>query len=162
MCCCCCSVTQLGPTFCDPVDCSTPGLPVPHHLLEFAQVHVHCISDVQPSHPLTPSSTSAVNLSQHQGLFQRVVCSHRWPKYWSFSFSISPSNKYSGLISFRIDLFDLFWSPCSPRDSQVFSSTTVRRHHQFYGALPSLWSSAHNHTWLLGRPYPRLYGPLSA
>ena len=56
-----------------------------------------------------------------------------WPKYWSFSFSISPSNKYSGLISFRIDWFDLFWSPCSPRDSQVFSNTTAQTH-QFFGA----------------------------
>ena len=56
---------------CDPTDCSTPGLPVPHHLPEFAEVHAHCISDaVQPSHPLTPSTPSALNLSQHQGLFQ--------------------------------------------------------------------------------------------
>ena len=68
---CCCSVTQSCPTLCDPIDCSTPGLPVPYHLPEFAQVHVHCISDaVQPSHPLMPSSPSALNLSQHQGLFQ--------------------------------------------------------------------------------------------
>ena len=67
---------------CDPMDCSTPGFPVPHHLLEFAQVHVHCVSDaVQPSHPLMPFSPSALNLSQHQGLFQRVVCSHQVPKY---------------------------------------------------------------------------------
>ena len=65
---CCCSVTQAYPTLCDPVDCSTPGLPVPHHLPRFAQVHVHCIGDaVQTSHPLTPSSPSALNLSQHQG-----------------------------------------------------------------------------------------------
>ena len=69
--CCCSSVIQLCLTLCDPMDCSMPGLPVPHHLLEFAQVHVHCISDaVRPSHPLTPSSPSALNLSQHQGLFQ--------------------------------------------------------------------------------------------
>ena len=62
---------QSCPTLCDPMDCSTPGLPVPHHLLESAQVHAHCISDaVQPSHPLTPSTPSALNLSQHQGLFQ--------------------------------------------------------------------------------------------
>ena len=71
------SVAQSCLTLCDPMDCSTPGLPVPHHLLEFAQVHVHCIGDaIQPSHPLTPSSPSALNLSQHQGLFQQVVCSH--------------------------------------------------------------------------------------
>ena len=71
ICCCCCSVTQSCPTLWDPMDCSTPGLPVPHDRLEFAQVHVHCISDaVQPSHPLMPSSSSALNLSQHQRLFQ--------------------------------------------------------------------------------------------
>ena len=68
---CCCSVTQSCLTFCDSLDCSMPGLSVPYHLLKFVQVHVHCISDViQPSHPLTPSSPSALNLSQHQGLFQ--------------------------------------------------------------------------------------------
>ena len=70
-CCCCCLVAQGCLTLCDPVDCSMPGLPVPHHLPEFAQVHVHCISDaIQPAHPLTPSSPSALSLSQHQGLFQ--------------------------------------------------------------------------------------------
>ena len=83
------------------MDCSTPGFPIPHHLLEFAQVHVHWISD--SSYPLSLSSPSAFNLSQCQGLFQRVCCWHQL----SFSFSISRSNKYSGLISFRIDWFDL-------------------------------------------------------
>ena len=68
--CCCCSVPQSCLTLCHPMDGSTPGLPVPHHVPEFAQVHVHCISDaIQPSHPLT-SSPSALSLSQHQGLFQ--------------------------------------------------------------------------------------------
>ena len=66
----CCSVAQLCPTLLIPMDCSTPGLPVPHHLLEFAQVHVHCLGDaIQPSHLLSPSSF-AFSLSQHQGLFQ--------------------------------------------------------------------------------------------
>ena len=69
--CCCYSVTQPCPVLCNPMDCCTPSLPVPHHLPEFVQVHVHCISDaVQPSHPRTHSSSSAFNLSQHQGLFQ--------------------------------------------------------------------------------------------
>ena len=72
---CCCSVTKLCLTLCDPVDCSTPGLPLPHHLLEFAQVHVHGISDaIQLSHPPPPSSPFAFHLSQHQGLFQWVSC----------------------------------------------------------------------------------------
>ena len=67
--CCCCSVAQSCLTLCDPMDCSTPGLPVPHHLPEFAQVH--CIGDaIQPSHPLMPSSPFTLSLSQHQGLFQ--------------------------------------------------------------------------------------------
>ena len=69
----CCSVTQLCPTLHNPMDCSTPGLLIPHRLLEFAQVHVHCIGDaIQSSHPLLPSS--AFNLYQHQGLFQWVGC----------------------------------------------------------------------------------------
>ena len=91
--------------FCEPMDCSMPGLPVPHHLLEFAQVHVHCISDIiQPAHPLIPSSPPVLNLSQHQGLFQWVICSHQMTN----SFSISPSSDYSGLFSLKIDWFDLF------------------------------------------------------
>ena len=101
------SVVQPCPTLCDPMDCSTPGFPILHHLPEFAQTRVHWVGDaIQPSHPLlSPSPT--LNLSQHQGLFQRVGSCIRWPKYWSFSFSISPSNEYSVLISFRMDWLDL-------------------------------------------------------
>ena len=72
---CCCSVTQLCPTLCDPMVCTTPGFPVLHHLLEFAQIHEHWVSDaVRPSHPLLSPSPSVFNLSQHQGLFQWVGC----------------------------------------------------------------------------------------
>ena len=68
---CDCSAAQLCPPLCNPTDCSTPDLPVRHHLPEFAQVHIHCVGDaIQPSHPLMPSSPSALNLSQRQGLFQ--------------------------------------------------------------------------------------------
>ena len=92
--------------FCDPMDCSTPGFPV-LWVPDFAQTHVHWVGDaIQPSHPLL-SPFAAFNLSQHQGLFNESVLCIRWPKYWSFSFSISASNEYSGLISFRIDWFDL-------------------------------------------------------
>ena len=77
--CCCCLVAQLCLTPCDFLDCSTPGLPLPHHLLEFAQVHVHCSDAVQLAHPLTPSS-SALNLSQNQGLSQWVICLHQMTK----------------------------------------------------------------------------------
>ena len=91
-----------------PPDCSTPGFPDLHYLLEFAQTHVHRVSDaIQPSHPLSLPSP-ALNLSQHRVFSnQESVVYIRWLKYWSFSFSISPSNEYSGLVSFRIDWFDL-------------------------------------------------------
>ena len=76
----CCSVTQLCPTLHNPTDCSTPGLPGPHHLPEFAQVHVHWAGEaIQPSHPLN-SSPAALNLFHHQGLFQWVSCSHQVTK----------------------------------------------------------------------------------
>ena len=102
------SVTQLCLTDCDPMDCSTPGFPVHHQLPELAQTHVHRVSDaIQQSHPLLSPSPPAFNLSQHQGLSNESALRIRWPKYWSFSFNISPSSEYSGLISFRIDWFDL-------------------------------------------------------
>ena len=95
------SVTQSCLTLCDPMD-----FPVHHQLPELAQTHVHQAGDaIWPSHPLSPPSPPAFNLSQHQGLFKWVTFCIRWPKYWSFSFSINPSNE--GLISFRTDWFDL-------------------------------------------------------
>ena len=118
--CCCCSNGQSCPTLCDPMDCSRSGSPVLHHLPEFAQTHVHWVCDaIQPFYPLLPSSPPALNLSQHQALFQWVGSLNQVAKasasaseleaeVWSFSFSICPSNKYSGFISFRIDWFDLF------------------------------------------------------
>ena len=93
---------------CSPMDCRTPGLPVHHQLPELAQTHVHPVHNViQPSYPLLSPSPPALNLSQHQGLFHESVFFIRWPNYWRFIFSISPSSEYSGLISFRIDWFDL-------------------------------------------------------
>ena len=89
------------------MDCSTSGFLVCHQLLELTQTHVHQVGDaIQPSHPLlSPSPT--FNLARHQGLSNESVLCIRWPKYWCFSFSISPFNEYPGLISFRIDWFDL-------------------------------------------------------
>ena len=87
------------------MDCSTPGFPVHHQLPELTQTHGHRVGDaIQPSYPLLPPSPPSFNLSLHQGLCTLHI---RWPKYWSFSFSISPSNEYSGLISFRMDQLDL-------------------------------------------------------
>ena len=95
------------PTLCDPMNCSTPGLSVYHQLPEFTQTHAHWVSDaIQPCHPLSSPSPPAPNPSQHQGLLQWVNSSHEWPKYWSFSFSISPFNEHPGLI-FRMDWLDL-------------------------------------------------------
>ena len=101
----CCSVAQSCLTLCDPMDCSIPGSPVLHHLLELAQTHVHWGGDaIQPSHPLLllPPIFPSIRVFSNESAL-RI----RWPKYWSFSFSISPSNEYSGLISFRIIWFDL-------------------------------------------------------
>ena len=105
---CCCSVSQLCLTLCDSMDFNTPGFFVLPYLLEFVQIHVLWVGDaIQSYYPLLLPSPPAFNLSQHQGLFQWVSSSHHVPQILSFSFSISPSNEYSGLIAFRIDWFDL-------------------------------------------------------
>ena len=102
------SVIQSCPPPCDPMDCSIPGLPVHHQLLEFTQMHVRRVGDaIQQSHPLSSPSPPAFSLSQHQGLSQSVCSSHQVAGVWSFSFSISPSNEHSGLFSFRMDWLDL-------------------------------------------------------
>ena len=103
----CCSVAQLCLTLCDFTDCSTPGFPVFHQLLELTQTHVHRIGDaIQPSHlchPLLPPSIfPTIRIFSNE-----IALCIRWPKYWSFSFSISPSSEHSGLISFRMDWLDL-------------------------------------------------------
>ena len=102
-------VTQSCLNLYDPMNCCMPGLPVHHQLPESTQTHVHRVGDaIQPSHPLLSPSPSAPNPSQHQGLFSNESTLHmRWPKYWSFSFSISPSNGHPGLISSRMDQLDL-------------------------------------------------------
>ena len=101
------SLAQSYPTLYDPMNHSMPGLPVHHQLPKSTQTHVHWVGDaIQPSHPLSSHSPPALNLSQHQGLSNESL-RIRWPKYWSFSFSISPSNEYSGLISFKMDWLDL-------------------------------------------------------
>ena len=146
----CCSITKCL-TLCDPVDCSMPGFPVLHHPPEFAQSHVQRVSDasnhlssVTPCHPLLllPSVFPSIRLFSNE-----LALCIRWPKYWSFSFSNSPSNEYSGLISFRTGLIFLLFEGLSG----VFSNTTVWKH-QFFGTQSSLWSNSHIWTWLLEIP----------
>ena len=137
------SVAQSCPTLCDPMNRTTPGLPVHHQLPEFTQTHIHRKSVMPSSHlilscpllllpPVPPSITVFSNES---------TLRMRWPKYWSFSFSISPSKEHPGLISFRIDWLDLL----AVQGTQVFSNTTVQKH-QFFGTQPSSWSNSHIHT----------------
>ena len=103
---CCCSVAKSCPTLHDPLDCSTPSFPVPYHLLEFAQVHFHWISDaIKPSHPLFPLLLLPSIFPSTRVFSNELALPIRWPKYWGFT--ISTSNEYSGLISFKIDWFDL-------------------------------------------------------
>ena len=101
------SAAQSCLTLCDPMNRNIPGLPVHHQLLESTQTHVHWVSDgIQPSHPLSSPSPPALNLSQHQSLSNESALRIRWPKYWRFSFNISPSNEHPGLTSFRMDWVD--------------------------------------------------------
>ena len=102
------AVTQLCLTLCNPIDCSMPGFPVHHQLQELTQTHVQPVSDaIQPSHSLPsplllPSTFPSIRVFSNES-----VLHIRWPKYWICSFSISPSNEYSGLMSFRFDWIDL-------------------------------------------------------
>ena len=102
------SVAQSCPTLCKPMNCSMPGLPVHHQLPEFTQTHVHRVSDaIQPSHPLlSPSPPAPIPPSIRVFSNESTLCM-RWPKFWSFSFSISPYNEHPGLISFRMDWLGL-------------------------------------------------------
>ena len=109
----------VSPALWDPMNCSTPGFPVLHYLREFAQTHVHWVSDViQPSHPLLPFVHLPSVFPSIRVFSNEWALCIRWPKYWSFSFNTSPSNEYSGSISFEDWLV---WSHCSPRDSQESS-----------------------------------------
>ena len=137
----CCPVTQSCVTFCDPMNCSTPGFPVLHHLLEFAQIHVHWVSDaIQPSRLLSCPSPPAFNLSQHQGLFlmNQLFTLGGQSIGASASASVLPMNLQS---LFPLGLTSLM-SLQSKGLSRVFSNTTVQRH-QFLDTQPSLWPNSH-------------------
>ena len=102
------SVTQSCPILCDPMKCSTPGLPVHHQLLESTQTHVHQVGDaIQSSHPLRPLLLPPSIFPSIRVFSKESALRIRWPKYWSFSFNISPSNEHPGLISFRMNWLDL-------------------------------------------------------
>ena len=127
--------------------CSMLGFPV-HHLLEFAQTRVRWVSDaIQPSQLLLPLLLPSIFPSIRLFSSESALCI-RWPKYWSFSFSINPANEYSELISFSIDWLDLL---AVQGTVSVFSNTTVQKH-QFFGTHPFILSSSHIHTWLLEKP----------
>ena len=138
------SVTQPCLTLCDPMNCSIPGLPVHHQLLESTQTHIHQVSDaIQPSHPLSSPSPPAPTPSQHQGLFQWVNSSHEVAKVLEFqlqhqSFQWTPRTLsplgWTGWISFQ-----------SKGLSRVFSNTTVQKH-PFFSAQLSSQSNSHIHT----------------
>ena len=138
------SVTQSCLTLGNPTHCSTPGFPVHHLLPELAQIHVHWVGDaIQPSHPLlSPSIFPSIKIFSSES----VLCI-RWPKYWSFSFSISPFSEYSGLIFFRVDWLDLL---------AVQGTLSLLQHHSWKASI--LQCSAFfmvqfsHHTWLLEKP----------
>ena len=143
------SVAQSCATLCDPMNRSTPGLPVHHQLLEFIQTHIHHVSDaIQPSHPLSSPSPPAPNPSQHQSLFQWVNSSHEVARVLELQLY-----HHSLQRNPRADLLQngLVGSPCSPRDSQEFSNTTLQKH-QFFGAQLSSQSNSNIHTWPQEKP----------
>ena len=115
------------------MDCSTPGLPVHHQILEFTQTQVHWLSDaIHPSHPLSPNLLPLSIFLSIRVFFNESVLHIRWPKYWSFSFNTSPSNEYSGLISFRIDWMDLL--------AVQGTLKSLLQHHSLKASI--LWCSA--------------------
>ena len=127
------------------MDYRTPGFSVLHYLLEFAQTHVHRVGDAS-NHLILCRPLLLPSIFPSIRVFSNESALHiKWPKYWSFSFSISLSNEYLVLISFRMDWFDLLAVKGLPR---VFSSTTVQKH-QFFGAQLSLWSNCHICTSIL-------------
>ena len=135
---------------CDPMNCSTPGLPVHHKLPEFTQTHVHWVGDaIQPSHPLL-SPSPAFNLPNIRVFSNESALHIRWPKYWSFSFNISPSNEYLVLISLRMDWLDLL--------AVQGTLKSLLQHHSSKSSI--LWestqlssqSNSHIHTWLPEKP----------
>ena len=129
------AVAQSCLTLHDSVDCSTPGLPVHHWLRELAQTRVHHVRDaIQPSHPLSPLLLLPSIFPSIRVFPSESVLHIRWPKYWSFSFSISPSNEYSGLVSFRMDWLDLLVVQGTPKSllQHYISKASILWHSAFF------------------------------
>ena len=148
------SVAQSCPALCDPMDCSMPGLPVHHQLLKLAQTPVHWVDDAIANHLilchpllLLPSVFPSIRVFSNESVL-RI----RWPKYWSFSFSISPPNEYSGMISFRMDWLDLLGvqgtlkSLLQHRSSHSLAYEITQpikaNHTTFWGCTHPLWRPA--------------------
>ena len=148
------SVAQSCPALCDPVSCSTPGLPVHQRLPEFTQTHIHQVSDaIQPSHPLSSPSSPAPIPPSIRVFSNESTLRMRWPKYWSFSFSIIPSKEIPGLISFRMDWLDLLVVQDQPKQH------IKKQRHYFFNKGPSgqgcgfssshvwMWELDHKESW---------------
>ena len=134
------------------MDCSTAGFPVHLPLLELTQTHVHWAADaIQPSHPLSSPLLLPSIFPSVRVFFNESVLHIRWPKIWSYSFSISLSNEYSGLISFRMDWVDLFEVQGTPKS--YFQHHSLVRKHLSFSAQLSLWFYSNLHTWLLEKMY---------
>ena len=122
-----------------------PGFPVHHPLPNLVQTHVHQVGDaIEPTQPQSSSSPPAFNLSSIRVFSSELILPIRWPKYWSFSFSIRPSSEYSGLISFRIDCFDLFAVQGTLKSLLQHHSSK----HQFFTPQFSLWSNSHIYPYM--------------
>ena len=138
-------VAQLCQTLGHPMDCSTPGFPVLHHLLDFAQTHVHRVSDaIQLSHPLSsllilPATPPSIRVFSNESTLHM-----RWPKYWSFSLSISPSDEHPGLISFRMNWLDLLAvqeSSPAPQFKSINSSALSFLHSPTLTSIHEHWKN---------------------
>ena len=129
------------------MDCSKLGFPVHHQLLELAQTHVHWVNDaIQPSHPLLSPSPLAFNLSSIRVFSNELVLPIRWPKYWSFSFSISPSNDYSRLISFRMD-----WLTLLPLQGTL---ETISMMCHNWSSMNRVWNNRRSHSRIKESHFP--------
>ena len=134
---CCCSVTQPCLTLCNPMDCSIPGFPVLHHLLDLVQTHVYWVVMSSDHLVFCHSFLPCLQSFPASGSSNESTLCIRWPKCWSFS--ISPSNEYSGLISFSIDWFNIFAVQGTLKSLQHHSSKALIYFHQITNIFPGLW-----------------------